>query len=382
MIKERPIILIISFSNLNTDPRVYRQISFLKDGYRVHTVGFSPSYLENTSHYNVSNRSKNVFQKMFSAMQLLLGFFNHYYHANEHIEQTKKYLQENTFDLIIANDIDALPVVIDNKKNAKIIFDAHEYSPREFEDKFVWRLFFQRYKTHLCQKYIPLADHMLTVCEGIAQEYLKEFGVLPSVITNAPMYEPDLKPSDVYSEKIKIIHHGGAIDSRKIELMIETMQHTDSRFELYLMLVPTQPNYYEALKQSASQMKNVFFLEPIPMQNIAQMINQFDIGLYILESNSFNNKYALPNKFFEFIQARLCVAIAPSVEMAKLVKKYHLGIVTESFNPQEMALTLNALTNEAIISFKNHCDQAAYELSAEKNRLLLNQIVQQTIGIQ
>lgn len=375
----KPTILILSFSNLNSDPRVYRQITFLKDLYHVHTIGFTPSGITDIVHLNLSTKPKKILQRAISVLQLLAGTFSSYYKNIDYIQQAKEYLSENHFDLIIANDIDTLPLAIEHKKNAKVLFDAHEYSPRELEDKLLWRLFYQRYKIHLCKKYIAKVDKMTTVCDGIAQEYFSNFGIFPSVITNAPMYEPTLKPFPSNPSKIKIIHHGGASESRKIELMIEAMKYVDTRFDLYLMLVTSQPHYYKKLRTMSEGMKNIHFLEPVPMQNIAKITNQFDIGLFILEPVNFNYQYALPNKLFEFIQARLCIAIGPSIEMAKIVRNYHLGIVTESFNPQEMASALNALTNEDISSFKSHCDQAAYELSAEKNRLLLTNIIQQML---
>ena len=37
---------------------------------------------------------------------------------------------------------------------------------------------------------------------------------------------------------------------------------------------------------------------------IVRTINQFDLGVYLLPPVNFNSAHALPNKFFEFIQAR------------------------------------------------------------------------------
>src|SRR5207245_1295708 len=77
--------------------------------------------------------------------------------------------------------------------NAKVLFDAHEYSPAEFEESWQWRLFFQRYNEYLCRRYLPLADAATTVCEGIAEEYRRTIGVRMTVIHNALPYQ-DLQP--------------------------------------------------------------------------------------------------------------------------------------------------------------------------------------------
>lgn len=374
-------ILIISFSNLKTDPRVNRQIRFLNSFYEITTIGFNSSEIEGVTHHTIQPKQKSLTEKIISAAKLLLHFYPSYYFTLDYIKQAEQILSENEFDLIIANDPDTLPLAFKYKKNAKIIFDAHEYSPREFEDKLIWLFFFQRYKYYLCKRYIPLTDHMITVCHGIAEEYKRQFGILPEVITNAPDFEPDLSPIDnSLSPKIKIIHHGGAIDSRRIELMIETMKWVDERYELYLMLIPSQQKYYESLQLMAKEYSNVFFLPPVPMRNIAEHINQFDIGFYLLEPLSFNSLHALPNKFFEFIQARLCIVIGPSPEMAQLVKGFEMGEVADEFSPKVLADALNNLTYTKILHYKNKTDQAAYELSAENNKNALLQMVHKMLG--
>ena len=68
------------------------------------------------------------------------------------------------------------------------------------------------------------------------------------------------------------------------------------------------------------------------------------MGIHVLDDNMLNHKYALPNKFFDFIVAGLVVAISPTAEMAKIVRKYNIGIVFKSFLPEDMAEEINSLT--------------------------------------
>jgi hypothetical protein len=281
--------------------------------------------------------------------------------------------------VIIVNDIESLPLALSIKKRAKVLFDAHEYAPREYEDLWRWRILHQKYRTYLCKKFIPQCDRMITVCEGIADEYAAHFDVRPEIITNASDYR-DLEPSEVHPEKIRIIHHGGVAPSRKLENMIEMMDYTDDRFSLDLMLVPSGPKeYFTVIRTMGEKRHNVRFVDPVPMKDIVQATNHYDIGLYVLEPNSFNNRYALPNKFFEFIQSRLAIAIGPSPEMKKLVKKYNLGIVSDDFSPRTMAEKINALTTEQIRFYKRQSHLAAKELSSERNLETMEKIIRQMI---
>ena len=60
----------------------------------------------------------------------------------------------------------------------------------------------------------------------------------------------------------------------------------------------------------------------------------------------------IPNKFFEFIQARLCIAIWPSVEMKNLLNEYNLGLVSVAFNVDELAMLLNNSSIEDLYCLK------------------------------
>ena len=181
-------------------------------------------------------------------------------------------------------------------------------------------------------------------------------------------------------DKIKLIHHGYASPDRVIEGMIETMDYVDSRFHLDLMLVANyQQDYLQQLEQMVKTRNNVRILSPVSFEEIIPFTSQYDIGFYILKPANFNHLYALPNKFFEFIQARLMVAIGPSPEMARLTKQYNLGIIAKDFSAKEMAKSLNALTKEQILQYKENANQTAKILNAEKEGEKLLKILEEVL---
>jgi hypothetical protein len=371
-------ILIICFTDLKSDPRPNRQIRFLKNNYQVTAMGLQPPGIENVKFISVSVRKPTYFEKILKRFLLLIRAFERYYWVQ--IKVYKYHLPKDfKFDLIVANDIDTLPLAHKISHGAKVLFDAHEYSPKEFENDLKWRIFFGGYRDYLCKKYIPKCQAMTTVCDGLAEEYFRNYRTRPRVITNASDFV-ELSPQPVSNENIKLIHHGGAIRARKIDKMIEIMDHLDERFHLYFMLVPSEPDYYESLRLQAAEKTRIHFLPPVAMAGISQHINQFDVGIYLLEPNSFNNRYALPNKIFEFIQARLAIAIGPSPEMLNIVRKYDLGVAAENFTPQALAKTLKTLTINKINYYKSQAHNHARALSSEENGKTLKGIVSQVIG--
>lgn len=371
---------IISLSNLKKDPRVKRQIVYLKTFYKIRCVGLADPDIEGVEFIDISIPF-NKLKLAFSYLNLLFGRYNQFYWKQKEIQSALKQLKNLQSDLFISNDIDVLPLCLELGKStaAKIIFDAHEFSPLEHNDSFLWRLLFKKYKTKLIQKYANKANLMLTVCDGIADKFTTDFGLHPMIITNAANYL-DIPIKHTNSDKIRLIHHGIAMPTRKIENMIEMMDFVDDRFELELMLVHSKSVYYNKLQEMANTRENVKFIEPVATDDIISFTSNYDIGIYLLEPTNFNNHFALPNKLFEFIQSRLAIAIGPSPEMAKIVTENNIGVVTKDFQPKTMAQALNNLTHKDINQFKENAANAAKRLNSEENMQQLKKEIDQLLS--
>lgn len=368
-------ILILSFSVIRSDPRVMRQIRLLERDYRLTVSGYGPKPDAEIDFLEIDRPLVSRVQKGVWGFKLLLRLFESYYWALPQVRQGLGMLAgRRNFDLLIANDMAALPLALRIAAERPVLVDAHEYSPREFEDKLLWRILFAPFYDTFCTRYLPRAAAMTTVCEGIADEYAKDYGVVSKVVYNAPS-EQLLEPSPSLPGRVRLIHHGSAIRSRHLGVMIEMMRYLDERFTLDFMLVETDPVYMAELREMAREDPRVGFVDPVPMPEICRRLNQYDVGIYLLPPVNFNHEHALPNKFFEFIQARLAVATGPSPEMARIVEKYSLGVVADSFEPRALAEALEHLTDDSIAGYKRASSRAARELSYEvSGRVLLHEI--------
>src|SRR5699024_12205372 len=108
------------------------------------------------------------------------------------------------------------------------------------------------------------------------------------------------------------------------------------------------------------------FHDPVAADEVVPTLNSYDVGVYSLPPISFNFRWALPNKFFDFVQARLALLIGPSPEMAALVREHDLGVVAEDFTPAAFAAAVDALTAEQVAAAKEAADAAAAVLCAEQ----------------
>jgi hypothetical protein len=378
-------VLVLVFSNLKHDARVNRQINWLQKNHLVTVVCFDSQDISNVQIVRIKQTKLSLFRKSLLAAALLLKQYKIAYRLFHSYNYLIPELRKQRFDLIVANDIDTLPLAFKISENSKIIFDAHEYAPRHFENNKTWKFFFQSFYISLCQEFIPRVHGMFTVSQGLASEYEKNFDVKPTVLTNATrLYS--LSPSDVVDGKIRLIHHGIANKSRQLELMIEMMRFLDERFSLDMILMTSDyasggtKQYIQTLKASVSSDPRIRILPGVESHQVVPTIHTYDIGVFLIPPVNFNYANTLPNKLFDFIQARLGVAIGPTPEMAAIVNKYKNGVVSEDFNSQALARKLNALRHEDVVTLKQNSANAAIELNAERNEEILNTVVQKTLG--
>lgn len=369
--------LVITFSNLKTDNRVKRQVSFLQSLDLSVTVASNDGLqLPGTSSIQLKNLKLNWINKLKLGILLIFKFYEQAYN----LQYGSALKTEEHFDLIVANDIEALPLAFSLKKKAKILFDAHEYAPRHFEDRLIWRIFFQGFNQFLCKKYIPFTDAMITVGQRIAEEYHNNYGVNPVVITNAPDFI-ELEPKKTNPAKIKLIHQGSANPSRKLELMITMMELLDERFELDLMLLKppvthrTSFAYYQKLEKLLVNNQRVRLVPPTSSEKLIEALHEYDMGIILIPPVNFNYANTLPNKFFECIQARIALAIAPTPEIAQMTKDFNIGVVSSDFTPKSLAAEIAKVTPEQIDSFKKNTLSAARGFNADRNRQLFKEII-------
>lgn len=373
-------ICIVCEANPAKNPRPRRLIEVLKHKYQLTAIGLEVSEISGVEvlSYPYAKKRNAKEEQELEANVAKKDYMKLVKIPNRLV--IEKYLQDREFDVIFCHDLLLLPFVVENKKQAKVIFDAREYYPRQMENNERWRRLFAGFNDYLCQTYLKEVDYMYSVSEGIAKEYEKNYGVKCDVITSAAKYHTP-PHSLICHEPIKLIHHGLASPDRCIHGMIEMMDYVDERFTLDLMLVPTyHQEYYQTLQDMANQRKNVRIIPIVPFEEIIPFTSLYDIGVFLVPFTTFNLQMCLPNKFFEFIQARLAIAIGPSPEMSKLVQQYNLGIIAKDFTPKSMAEELNKLTKQDILKYKENSNKTAKILNAEKEGEKILKILEKVLG--
>ncbi len=371
-------ILIITERTLHNAPRVIREIDALINDFKIYTVGITPPNQKIEKHFPFELIKNSVFVRgtLLLKRKFLKNRTPNKLIYKGKLQKIENIIQEVKPHIVIIHEPINLSYLseLKPKYNFKLVLNAHEYYPLEYEELPNWKETMQPFYEGVYRQFLPKVDLFINVCDSIRKKCLNEFNKDSIVITNASSYTP-IATKLCKQTPIKIIHHGNAIPGRKIEDMIQMMDYLNENYELYLMLSDNKSEYFNSLVELAKQRKNIFILEPVPFKKIIETINQYDIGLYILPPTNFNNSIALPNKFFEFLQAKLCIAIGPSPEMKSLVEQYQLGIIANDFQPKSLAEKLLSLNINDINQFKKNAEEVSKNLCAEQNnKVLLDEI--------
>jgi glycosyltransferase involved in cell wall biosynthesis len=381
--------LLLTLSDPSGDPRPKRAFVLLCDlGLKVDTVSFDiKGDLKANCVFTIQQHSGprlfNIIRKAAIAFFLLLSRCFPFSFLREELvaywyrlSPVVDVLERHEYRLILVEDLFFLPLVMKYKRGAKVVFDAREYYPRQREDSAVFRAIEKPIRTYLCKKYLKSCDLFITVSYGLADEYLKEFGVAAHVIRSTPAAVEALIGATIPNQ-IRLVHHGVANRNRKLENMILLVALLDERFTLDLYLQGDQA-YITELKTKYGQQQRVRIKNPVLFHEIIPMLRKYDVGLFYVEPTTFNLTHCLPNKLFEYIQARLVVAIGPSPDMQKIVKDYDCGIVAEQFDLASMADALNKLSFAQIETFKRNSDKAAHRLNWEEEGKYFQTLIRET----
>ena len=248
--------------------------------------------------------------------------------------------------VIYANDLDTLlcGYMFKANHNLPLIFDAHEIYPEQLPSHMrsnIWHKFY----TKLEKELVRHTDKRLTVCDALGVYFEKEYGSKPFLtIRNCPSiaYLPPESILKRRNKPRKIIYHGAYFPYRGLEEVIQA----SGTVENAIFVLRGIGNHQTALKELVHKLKmehRVIFEEPVSIDRLVETASLCDIGLNPFISVCLNTKFALPNKFFEYMMAGLALVSADLVEMRNLTHKHQLGLLYNSIDTDQLAGILNEL---------------------------------------
>lgn len=370
-----PQILCVSFSPIHADSRVLRQIEVLQKHGDVTTVGYGPAPAGVSHHLEIPAKASSLPETPLGVLKLALRL----HRAVELTSPGEKAVKAETiasgpYDLVVANDARALPLAFAAKGDAVLLADMHEWAPEERATVFAWRVLVGPYMEYLCRTYLPRATAVTSVSAGLANLYSKRYGVTTGIVRNSASYRT-LKPTPVDPAVIKLVHSGTADAERNIMELIDAVDTLGDRFSLDLYLLRVPGGHLDEIKKRAASSSRTTVHDPVPPETLPDVLNQYDLGVFLYPLKTLSHLYHLPNKFFDFVQARLGLVFSPAPEINTHIGEYKLGIITADTGSGALVDALKGLTADDVAGFKEASNTAARQLSSDHDRATQDALV-------
>jgi glycosyltransferase involved in cell wall biosynthesis len=271
-------------------------------------------------------------------------------------------------DILVSNDLDTLPAVflVSCIRRLPVVYDCHEYFTEVPEligrkrVKKIWEI--------LEGLILPHIQYSTTVSASIAEAYNQKYGISMQVIRNLPFRMENIRHAGSLRKNDEniIIYQGSLNLGRGLENAIKAMQYIENA----RLIIAGSGDIETDLRKLAASLdldNKVHFIGRIPAPELLDYTVQADLGISLEEKLGLNYYYALPNKLFDYIQARVPVLVSDLPEMAAIVRRYQIGRVTSAHDPYELSLVMTGMLadHEQRITWKSNLEPAARDLSWE-----------------
>jgi glycosyltransferase involved in cell wall biosynthesis len=287
------------------------------------------------------------------------------------------FLLFSKFDLVLANDLDTLPAgfFASKMKGKPMVFDSHEYFTEVPE--LVARPFVRNIWAWIERQIVPRLKFAYTVNESLALLFEEKYGVPFHVVRNFPagVKEVFKQPGDFFGSAKIILYQGAVNINRGLEKAIKSMKFLEGA----QLVIAGDGDIKEELEQMVLEeglRLKVRFLGRIPIEQLQSITPEASVGISIEEDVGLNYHFALPNKLFDYIQARVPVLVSNLPEMAAVVRQYDIGKVIDSSDSLTLANVLSEMLDNSQQRelWKKNLDKAAGELTWENEEKVLQEI--------
>ncbi len=245
----------------------------------------------------------------------------------------KNYSKEKIFH---CNDLYALPPAYFIKKilnrDVKIIYDCHEHETEAgiYIGKPILKLFAKVFEKIM----IKSVDKVITVSESIADNYVKMYGIeKPSLVLNCPKYQEYKKYNlfrkkfNISEDKVIFLYQGEYLPGRGVDILIDIFKKLENKDNKRVLVLLVYGKNLESLKDKIKSSKNIYWHDKVGLEKYMEYVSSADWGIFLLENTCKSYNYALANKLFDFLMARIPVVVSDLKEMGSFVQQNRIGYV-------------------------------------------------------
>ncbi|HID38837.1 MAG TPA: glycosyltransferase [Calditrichaeota bacterium] len=290
-----------------------------------------------------------------------------------------------SFDLVFVRGVwPAFAVLsVHMVKKFDIVYDAHEYFaglPVLQNRKFVRNLWLWLEKQILKRSKLAF-----TVSEPILERLYQRYPFFNNwlLIRNLPPYRSPANQNRIERNGLLVVYHGYFMPERGLENLLQALAKTgDVSIRLKLVGDGILKEKLHKLVIRLSLEERVEFIGMQTENRLNSILSTCDLGIVLLLPVSENHKFALPNKFFDYIMTGVPVLASNIPSLQNYIEKYKIGLTVNPDNIDEIARKLDtlALNKEKLARWQQNCFLAAKELCWDKEEIKLRQAYEKILS--
>ena len=248
----------------------------------------------------------------------------------------------NKYDIINANDLDTiLPAIYVAKlKGVKVVYDAHEYFTEQ--EEIVNRPSLKKFWKRIERFAIPKVDKAITVSQGYANLFEKEYPIPFNIVRNATVLR--LAPDNCTPSEEYILYQGAVNYGRGLEQILLAMQFVNSK--LYICgdgdILPDLKKQAKKLGIS-DKIEFIGFIEP---EKLREYTCGAKIGLTLFAKDGLSHWHSLANRFFDYMHSGVPQLAMNYPEYAIFNQKDEVAVLIDDIAPKNIAEALNQLLSD------------------------------------
>ena len=171
------------------------------------------------------------------------------------------------------------------------------------------------------------------------------------------------------------MYHGAVMYGRGIENIIQllTVNPNVTAIVLGNALVPEYLDSLVKLAEKLNVRDRVIFHPAAPYRELWKYVGAADIEFMALDASCQSYYYALPNKFFESIQALVPYVYSDFPEYRKITLKYDIGLLCNSYDINQVSEQIEKLRTDKELyqTCRNNMRRAKADLCWENEKMPL-----------
>lgn len=313
----------IVYNQLKTDARVLRAADALKKEFDITLIGLGDGTF-----------SKDGVRVVEFSLTKKIGMLKY----TEFCQKVIKYLKRIEYEILYAHDFySAIFVDLANRKNKRMVYDAHElFIPQNgvkmsLRDKFYYQLE---------KKAIKKADKLICALSERGEVMKGHFNLkaCPHVVRNISVLQVyDDENSRMLTQQCReffkkagstLVYAGALTRGRRLEKLFELVRWSKNNIKV---LIIGSGEATDELKTIAEKEipKRYFFTGNIPYAYMGVLLEKCDIGFLNYPATNLNNTYCASNKIYEYASVGLPMIAGYNPTLKKILEENQIGMVED-----------------------------------------------------